>query len=596
MEHNSYIRDILESIVVFALILVLCISNLLTPLNYMLADRLYQPTRGVNNKIKIIAIDEKTLDAYGRIDTWSRSRYADLINVLNSSETGGPDIIAFDITFASNVDEGDKQFADIAKESGNVVTVSQLIYNSVPRISDSGLVTYEIDNIVKPYDELEAVVNYGYASIAQDSDNVVRRVMVSDNYNGNEVKVFPLVIYEKYCEKKAITANTIKTDDYGRMIINYSGKPGSYEAVSMVDVMDGKVDPRAFTGCIVFVGAYAAGMQDSYSVPAGGSQDMYGVEIHANILQSFMDERYAVAGNLYIYSLIYALIGALLHFLYKRSKKVWISAIALVLAVATNLIVCKTLNENGIYISVLYLPLVTVLSFVYSLAINYISEYKRRKQVVDTFKKYMAPSIVEEISKKKDFKVTLSGENRDIAVLFVDIRGFTTMSENLEPEQVVQILNKYLALTTKSIFDNSGTLDKFVGDATMAVFNSPFDLEDYEFKAVCAAWDIVEGGKALEKELMEEFGRSVGFGVGVNVGPAVVGNIGCEFRMDYTAIGDTVNTSARLEANAKKGQVLISDVLYERVKERIEVEPIGEIPLKGKSKGVFVYSVTAVHR
>ena len=180
--------------------------------------------------------------------------------------------------------------------------------------------------------------------------------------------------------------------------------------------------------------------------------------------------------------------------------------------------------------------------------------------------------------------------------MFVDIRGFTTMSEILEPEQVVEILNRYLNLTTNAIFKNKGTLDKFVGDATMAVFNSPFDLEDYEFRAVCAAMDIVAGGAALEEELLKEFGRSVGFGVGVNCGPAVVGNVGCEFRMDFTAIGDTVNTAARLEANAKKGQVLISDTIYERVKDRIQVEPIGEIPLKGKSKGVFVYSVIGVDR
>ena len=201
---------------------------------------------------------------------------------------------------------------------------------------------------------------------------------------------------------------------------------------------------------------------------------------------------------------------------------------------------------------------------------------------------------MDEISKKGDFHIKLGGENRDIAVLFVDIRGFTTMSEVLEPEQVVEILNSYLALTTEAIFKNKGTLDKFVGDATMAVFNSPFDLDDYEFRAVCAAWDIVQGGIALEGELMERFGRSVGFGVGVNCGPAVVGNIGCDFRMDFTAIGDTVNTAARLEANAKKRQVLISDVLYERVKDRVEVEEVGAIPLKGKSNEVFVYAVTGI--
>ena len=169
------------------------------------------------------------------------------------------------------------------------------------------------------------------------------------------------------------------------------------------------------------------------------------------------------------------------------------------------------------------------------------------------------------------------------------------MSESLEPEQVVDILNSYLNLTTNSIFANGGTLDKFIGDATMAVFNAPFDLDDYVFRAVKTAWAIVSGGNAIESKFLERYGKSVSFGVGVNCGPAVVGNIGCDFRMDYTAIGDTVNTAARLEANAKRGQVLISEMVYERVKDRITVEPIGEIPLKGKSKGVFVYSLTGIN-
>ncbi len=168
------------------------------------------------------------------------------------------------------------------------------------------------------------------------------------------------------------------------------------------------------------------------------------------------------------------------------------------------------------------------------------------------------------------------------------------MSEALEPEQVVDILNSYLNLTTNSIFANGGTLDKFIGDTTMAVFNAPFDLDDYVFRAVKTAWDIVQGGNEIESKYMEKYGRSVSFGIGVNCGNAVVGNIGCDFRMDYTAIGDTVNTAARLEANAKRGQVLISESVYEQVKDRIEAEPIGEIPLKDKSKGVFEYSLTNI--
>ena len=189
----------------------------------------------------------------------------------------------------------------------------------------------------------------------------------------------------------------------------------------------------------------------------------------------------------------------------------------------------------------------------------------------------------------------LGGENRDIAVLFVDIRGFTSLSERLEPEQVVDILNGYLALTTESVFRHGGTLDKFVGDATMAVFNAPFDTEDYVYKAILTAWDIVRGGGRIEKEYFKRYGQHVGFGVGINCGSAVVGNIGCDFRMDYTAIGDTVNTAARLEANAPRDTVYISESVYEQVKDRITVEAVGAIPLKGKTEGVFVYAVTGVN-
>ena len=206
----------------------------------------------------------------------------------------------------------------------------------------------------------------------------------------------------------------------------------------------------------------------------------------------------------------------------------------------------------------------------------------------------MAPQIVDEISKKKDFKVELGGERRHIAVLFVDIRGFTTMSEVLKPEEVVEILNEYLSLTTQSIFNNKGTLDKFVGDATMAVFNAPLDLDDYIYRAVKTAWDMKAGSEALAEKFEKRFGRSVAFGIGVNCGDAVVGNIGCEFRMDYTAIGDTVNTAARLESNAKRGQILISQEVYDNVKDRVEVTPIGELPLKGKEVGVFIYQVDNV--
>ena len=228
------------------------------------------------------------------------------------------------------------------------------------------------------------------------------------------------------------------------------------------------------------------------------------------------------------------------------------------------------------------------------MAMHYYRARVAKQSIEKAFSKYVAPQVVDEIAKSGTYELRLGGENRDIAVLFVDIRGFTPLSESLEPEQVVNILNRYLELTTSSIFKHGGTLDKFIGDATMAVFNAPFDTDDYVYKAVLTAWDIVQGGADIEREFMEQYGKQVGFGVGVNCGPAVVGNIGCEFRMDYTAIGDPVNTAARLEANAPRGKVYISDTVYEQVKDRVTVEEVGEIPLKGKSKGVYVYSLTGI--
>ncbi len=595
------IRYFIESAIVFGTIFLLTITNLFSSFDYIIRDGLYQIPRGVSNQIKIIAIDDRTLEELGPINTWSRQYYADLINILNSDDNSKPAIIAFDILFSgyfgenNTITEGDINFANAAEESGNVVVVSQFKYKSKQITEENGLTHFEIEEVYYPYKELKDVTIMGYSNVAQDSDGTVRRILIEETYQNTTISTFSKAIYDRYCKAQNIQPNEVMVDKYGKTLINYSGKPGDYEHISMVDVLNGKIDSRAFTGSIVLVGAYATGMQDNFNVPNGYSQQMYGVEIHANILQSFMQGRFSVNADPYMCGIILGLLGAVLHFIFRKTK-VWVATILLVLAIGAELLAGVILNNNGIAISLCYFPVVIFISYVYCLALGYIFEKLKRKKVINAFKKYVAPEVVEEISKKGDFTIKLGGENRDIAVLFVDIRGFTTMSEVLTPEEVVEILNKYLNLTTNAIFKNKGTLDKFVGDATMAVFNSPFDLEDYEYKAVCAAMDMVEGAKELEEKLLKEYGRTVGFGVGVNCGPAVVGNIGCENRMDFTAIGDTVNTAARLESNAKKGQVLISDSIYERVKERIEVEEVGEIPLKGKSKGVFVYSVLEVKR
>lgn len=589
------LQPVLEALAAGVIVFLLTITNLFSPLDYIARDRLYQAPRGIESDIKIIGIDAKTLGEYGRIDTWSRSIYADLINQLCVDDNTKPAVIGFDILFSSGItgNDGDQLFADAASRHGNVVVVNQLSYSKKWETDKNGVLYYPVNGVDNPYAELFDAASVGYCNVSQDSDGTVRRIIPAEVFEGTEYHSFATVMYERYCAEMGITPNNIPTDITGRTMINYSGKPGDYEYISMSDVLNGNIDPRIFDDSIVFVGAYDPEMMDDFNVPNGGSSQMYGVEIHANIFQSYLQGRFALNGNAYLLGLITGVIAMLLHFLF-RKLKTWQSVILLVASISAEVALLVWINNNGYSNSIIYFPIVLILSFIYSLSINYLLEKRKKDKVLNAFRKYVAPQIVEEIAKKGDFEIKVGGENRDIAVLFVDIRGFTTMSEALEPEQVVEILNEYLTLTTKSIFDNSGTLDKFVGDATMAVFNSPFYLEDYEYKAVCAAMDIVKGGEAIEEKFQKRFGRSVGFGVGVNCGPAVIGNVGCDFRMDFTAIGDTVNTAARLEANAKKGQVLISDVLYERLKDRLEVAEVGEIPLKGKTKGVFVYEVKKV--
>lgn len=166
------------------------------------------------------------------------------------------------------------------------------------------------------------------------------------------------------------------------------------------------------------------------------------------------------------------------------------------------------------------------------------------------------------------------------------------MSERLQPEEVIQVLNEYLDICTKAVFQWQGTLDKFIGDGVMAFFGAPISLPNHPELAVRAALEMKRQSDILEEKCIAKFGIGVKFGVGINCGPAVVGNIGSEMlRLDYTAIGDTVNLSARLESNAKPGQILISSNVYEHVQGLFEIQDMGEIKVKGKEKPVQVYEV-----
>lgn len=560
-------------------------------LNLSLQDSVYQRENQVDSSIKIIVIDEKTLEALGQFETWTREPYAELIELLNESEYA-PKVIGLDVLIVNEKGEEDQLLVDACKKYSNIVMASNLVFSTKIETKNgkSQVNPLHIEMVEIPFGELADTVRTGFVNTVQDTeDNSVRYALLEwDGYQS-----FASVIVKTAAERDGETVDPVSVmpiDANNGIFIDYTGRTDTYEILSMIDVLEGKIPAATFSDSIVLVGVHAAGMGDSYAVPIQKGTQMYGVEIHANIIQCLLEQRCLVNVSTFWNAVFYAVLVFAFTLLTTRMK-ILMNVLGVAVIIIAQYLLCLKLDEKGLVINIIVLPLFLLVALIWSIVGKYVSEVLQRRKIMHAFRKYVAPQVVEEISKNQDYQLKLGGEKRHIAVLFVDIRGFTPLSEALEPEQVVEILNEYLSLVTDAIFKNGGTLDKFIGDAAMAVFNAPFDSEDYIYKAVCAARDIAAGSDRIASKFMERFGKKVSYGIGVNCGYAVVGNIGSEFRMDYTAIGDTVNTAARLEANAKAGQILISEFVYDNLKERIKVTEIGEIPLKGKSKGVMVYEL-----
>jgi class 3 adenylate cyclase len=224
-------------------------------------------------------------------------------------------------------------------------------------------------------------------------------------------------------------------------------------------------------------------------------------------------------------------------------------------------------------------------------AFNDMAKSLREKELLKgAFSKYVTKSVVDRIMDHEG-GLKLGGEKKEVSVFFSDIRGFTPMSEQLSPEEIVHLLNEYFTEMVKIIFKYEGTLDKFMGDAIMAIFGAPVDLPDHADRAVMASIEMAQKMKELQAKWRMEGKKEVNIGIGINTGEVVVGNLGSLERMEYTAIGDNVNLAQRLESVAEKGQILISSATYERVKHKVIARMLDPIKLKGKSEKVIAYEV-----
>ncbi|MDD4843843.1 MAG: adenylate/guanylate cyclase domain-containing protein [Anaerotignum sp.] len=574
-------------------------SGLLYGSDNILSDKLYQSPKALSGDIVVIGIDQQALEDIGPYQTWSRDVMARAIEALNADVDNRPAAIGVDVLYVGSSAEADADawLSEAAGQYGNVIMASAATFGSQLVTQNDGSFYMEDFSVLayeEPFNALKAVTTPGHINAMYDSDGIMRHMMLYiDPPEQERAYSFAWELYQKYTAFHGVSPKAPPpTDAKGRWYLPFSAMPGDYyDGVSISNLLAGEVSPDYFAGKIVLIGPYAAGLQDSYPTAMEHAQNMYGVEIQANAIEIMMAGTYKTEISDSI-QLVVLFLFSLLCLLWFWNRKLLPATVTWLLMCGGWLGLCLMLYSAGHILHVLWIPFAATVLYLVTVAINYIRATIEKRRISNTFRRYVAPEIVTELLREGTDSLGLGGKLTDIAVLFVDIRGFTTMSELLTPPQVVEILNEYLTLTTKCIMDNHGTLDKFVGDCTMAIWNAPLPQQDYIYNAVKAAWDMVEGSKALSGRLQEQFGRTVSFGVGVNCGPAVVGNIGAEMRMDFTAIGDTVNTSARLEANAPAGQIYISRAVADALEGRILVTSLGDsIRLKGKAEGFEILRV-----
>ncbi|MBR6282544.1 MAG: adenylate/guanylate cyclase domain-containing protein, partial [Lachnospiraceae bacterium] len=444
------------------------------------------------------------------------------------------------------------------------------------------------------YDALKDASHIGHINAMYDGDGVLRHsILYIDNPNGERIYSMAAVATEEYLKQQGQSVVYPTTDSRGRYYVAYTGAPGDfYDGVSIADLIDGKVDPSYYAGKIVYIGPYAAGLQDNVITPIDRSRNMFGVEYQANVVEQMLAMNYKQEAKDGIQLLLLFFITFVTMALFIKLKLAPSSALAVILIGASTAIAIVLYNR-GTVIHPLWVPLGILIVYILVIVWEFLRQREERKQITKTFERYVDASIVAELMKEGTDALGLNGKSCEIAVLFVDIRGFTTMSEHMDPETIVSILDEYLGMTSDCVHKNHGTLDKFVGDCTMAFWGAPLPMEDPMYHALRCAQDIIDGAARISADLQQRLGVPLNVGVGVNFGPAVVGNIGAPDRMDYTAIGDTVNTAARLEANAPAGHIYISRVVADALGDRITTESLGAtIKLKGKAEGFEVLDVT----
>lgn len=581
-----------------ALVVFICLVFLVFGLWKVLSDQVFdinmkQSMSGAPHEdILVIGIDTTSIKEVGSYP-WDRKVYAQLISRL---EAAGAKAIGFDIELytESNFPESDKLLADELTKHKNIIFPSHADlegdFDRSSKVKEGELIMARKTD--QPIPMIQKSVNKAHINAAFDTDGVIRTNWMQINTPDGIFPTLGLALAQVagVDVSKYLNLPVLQNRPKSEMLIKWEGKEFDFETIPFAKVLKGEIPPQVFKDRIILVG-YTAPGSDEGITPI--ERHMHLVYAHANILNQVLNQKVIVPVSGAITLAMSALMILLFGFLTWRLKP--ITSIVLVFGVSLGLLALQyiTFTYNDQYLDTIGAVLSGLISYIGNIAMKTYFETKQKNYITKQFGRYISPDLVKEIA-KSDSEIQLGGIKRELSLLFLDVSGFTPLSEKLKPEEVVDFLNMMFNLITEVTLQNRGTIDKFIGDAAMILYNAPLDVPDHAYYAVKTGFEIQEGMEQIRRDVEAKYGVTLSIRIGINTGDVVVGNIGSYLRVDYTAIGDNVNTAARIESNARPNKVWVSESTYDLTKEYFEYEFAGEKLMKGKSAPLKLFEVVRI--
>ena len=560
---------------------------------YLWFDQLFElrGARPPTAPIVIVTIDESSFQELGLQWPFPRALHGQLIDRIRADR---PLVIGLDIIFDSDSMFGpkdDEVLGAAVSRAGNVVLGLAGAQDDQPLVSVGGKVLgakREVSNMPLP------VIRKGAAAVAPltvvpDPDSHVRRipvrVPVPDPVKGYEW----LLAFDAQLHRQVSVAGlaTRPLPDAEEVLVNFRGGPRTFQRVPYYRVVRGET-PGLFRAKIVLIGSTSEVQHDVFATAFARGGDMPGVEIHANALETLIrgDPIREVPKPLStVLAVVAALAGSVL---VVRLHALRALVVTVVLFVVGFLLAYAGFLLADVWMRGVACTFALVLGYGATVVENFVHAqlYKRR------LSPFFSPDVLRALVRARD-EQSLGPRRRVATVLFSDIRGFTSISERLQPEQVEEMLGEYLTEMTQIVFKHRGSVDKYMGDGIMALYNAPFEDPEHALNAIRTGLEFQERALAVSARWQEKLGVPIRIGVGINTGEMLVGTLGSRQRFEYTALGDNVNLASRLESATKDhgASIIISEYTYEHVKGRFPIRELGDVTVKGKSRPVKIYGV-----